>query len=250
VPRSSPNTKERERRNEVGSKSNYRLIVADHRRLWFVYGDVAVAGAFSGSFDFGTREKVRMDLQQFALDIRIVVAAVFVLAGLLKTIARSAPDQLAVLNAIGFSPSRLAQLAVRVLPLAEIALAGWLLSGWKTVEALIAAAIVFLMFSIIIVFAIKRGYQGRCSCFGPTSGPLGIANIVLNAFLLGGALFAMVAEHRASQRALWIADARMSDALAIAFLAFFLSALHLVIRQVESINRMLEQQTKNKVIED
>ena len=182
-----------------------------------------------------------MDLQHLALDIRIVLAGVFFLAGVLKISRQNAAASIALLEAIGVPSLGLVRLSARLLPVAESALAVILITGSRPVEALLLSEILLLTFSAVILIAMKRGYDGACSCFGSRSTSLGMANLILNLPLAIGALFALYVELQNAGPILWIGNVRLPDVLLIVVLSFSLAAVSKMIREVEHLGRVLAE---------
>lgn len=182
-----------------------------------------------------------MYTQHLALDMRIVLAGVFLLSGLLKIIRGNPQDPIALLEAIGISPIRALRLAVHALPVAEIGLGVWLLTASNTVYALMTTAILLLGFSAVLLLAMRRGYEGSCSCFGDSASP-GVASTTFNALLLGGALFAIDFEMSDIGPAQWAVDMSAGDGVAAAVMGSFVFAVRAMIREVESVKRLLNRE--------
>jgi len=108
----------------------------------------------------------------------VVVAAVFVYAGVAKFAtfnnwtfqarALGAPDPFVVL-----------------VPLAEIALAVFLVGGWWFVQTVIAGMLLLSAFTILLLVRLRDPERQPCSCFGATSQrPMSWLDVFRNVLLI------------------------------------------------------------------
>lgn len=108
----------------------------------------------------------------------VVVAAVFVYAGVAKFAtfnnwtfqarALGAPDPFVVL-----------------VPLAEIALAVFLVGGWWFVQTVIAGMLLLSSFTILLLVRLRDPERQPCSCFGATSQrPMSWLDVFRNVLLI------------------------------------------------------------------
>lgn len=118
--------------------------------------------------------------------ILLLLAVVFAAAGASKLMS---PDPFR--NTLRkLAPKRLVPAAALAIPLFELALAAWLLSGVAPRQAAGVAIVVLLAFTAVLLRMWRRGLSG-CGCFGEAadSAPSGIArNVILIALGLAAAL--------------------------------------------------------------
>jgi hypothetical protein len=98
---------------------------------------------------------------------RLLVAATFIVSGLAK-LSTPAGTKRAVAELR--APVWMAAPMSWGLPAVELVLAGALLTGWTGRWAAAAAAIFFIVVSVPVARAIRRGESPRCNCFGKLSG--------------------------------------------------------------------------------
>jgi hypothetical protein len=132
-----------------------------------------------------------MDPSQTNLILRTVFAAIFASAGIVKLVTGDRDKELDLLAAAGIRRQELAVVGVSLLPLAEIALAVWLISSWHTLAAMSAALWLMITFSVILTVAMRAGYQGSCACFGRTSGNIAGA-IAFNGVIIAATSVALI----------------------------------------------------------
>ncbi len=95
--------------------------------------------------------------------IILLLAAVFILAAISKLRARDAFS--AVL--INLIPSPFIGFASIIIPVIELLLAGFLLSGIAPQKAIMASIVMLIIFTVVLAIMWRRGLQG-CACFGET----------------------------------------------------------------------------------
>jgi peroxiredoxin/uncharacterized membrane protein YphA (DoxX/SURF4 family) len=124
------------------------------------------------------------------LVLRVLLAAVFLVAGVAK-LADSAGSREAV---AGFGvPERLAGIAGRLLPLAELCVAVALVPTASARFGAIGAAVLLLTFIAAIGNALARGRAPDCHCFGQVhSAPAGRGTLMRNGVLLAVAGFVAI----------------------------------------------------------
>jgi len=117
---------------------------------------------------------------------RLLLAGVLLVAGVGK-LRENNPGLL--LAEVSFLPLPLARLAARLLPFVELAIGGLLLLGLLTNIAGLAAAAMFLLFSIVLARKLLLGKTENCHCFGSFSaGTLTWGALLRNLLLLTTAL--------------------------------------------------------------
>jgi putative oxidoreductase len=129
------------------------------------------------------------------LAARLVLAAVFVIAGALKL-----GDPAAFANDVAnyqLMPA-LAPLLAATLPCLEIVVGVALLfSRWRRAAALCAAALMAL-FTLAAGTAYARGLDVACGCFGSTSGAIGWTTLVRDVALLAAAILLIALDRPSS----------------------------------------------------
>ena len=95
---------------------------------------------------------------------RLVLGAVFLIAGALKVI--DSQSSVAAVRAYRLLPSSLATIVGWGLPFAEIALGLLLLAGIATRVVAAASAVLLLIFLAAVASAAARGLSIDCGCFG------------------------------------------------------------------------------------
>ncbi|MFN8221765.1 MAG: TlpA family protein disulfide reductase [Gaiellales bacterium] len=182
-------------------------------------------------------------LTVIAISGRVVLAAVFVVAGVAKL--RDRGGTRSALAAFG-APARLVSAAAVVLPVAELATAGLLLPSTTALVGAAVAAGLLLLFTAVVGRSLARGDAPDCRCFGQLrSKPIGRRTLVRNILLLaisGVAVVGTLVEPAESPVA-WIGHLDASGgaivALAVA-LAVTLSAGSVVLMSVmRSYGRVL-----------
>lgn len=121
---------------------------------------------------------------------RLGLAMVFVVAAISKLAGRPGVAEAAA--GLGVAP-RMAQPVARLLPVAELAVAGMLL--WRPSVVVGAAAGLFLLalFTSLVVLNLRRGRRPSCRCFGQVGeAPIGARTVVRNVVLMGLALVVLV----------------------------------------------------------
>lgn len=174
-----------------------------------------------------------------ALDLRLILSAVFLSAGVLKLI-RGKGEEEDLLFAVGFGNGRAVRTSIRALPFAEIALGLWLLGAWYAWLALGLSVSLLMAFLAVLFLAYRAGFQGGCSCFGARSGrPIGPSDLVFDSMLIVVALLAIAVGYRQGfppQPAWSMAG---EDTIAIVLIALYFGAVHLLLREVESVARAI-----------
>jgi uncharacterized membrane protein YphA (DoxX/SURF4 family)/peroxiredoxin len=145
---------------------------------------------------------------------RIALAGVFAVAGAAKLLDRQGARD--ALRGFGLPAALCAPLAVAV-PIAELAIAAALLSGWSARSAALAAVGLLTVFSAGIGHALARGERVDCHCFGPLNqGPAGRGALVRNGIFAALALFIAVAPQAPGPAiSAWLGE--RSDADRVAF---------------------------------
>jgi uncharacterized membrane protein YphA (DoxX/SURF4 family) len=187
------------------------------------------------------------------LTIRLVLAGVFVVAGIAKVADfhgfRESVEQFGV-------PGPAGRIVARGLPVLEIAV-GLLLVWSRTAEiaAAVAAALLFC-FAVVVVVSMVRGRSVQCHCFGGISSqPVGWRTVVRNAVHFAAAILVAVGAgdwapmslgHELGRASIGTALALvglLAAALAIAFLAWFaVSVVHQngrMLARIESLEAAL-----------
>lgn len=117
--------------------------------------------------------------------IRLVLAAVFLVAGLAKLADLAGSRQ--ALRAFGV-PARLADPFGLLFPLAELAVAVALVPPLTAWWGALGALLLLLLFVVGIAFNLARGRQPDCHCFGQLhSAPAGWPTLIRNLVLAAGA---------------------------------------------------------------
>jgi uncharacterized membrane protein YphA (DoxX/SURF4 family) len=65
--------------------------------------------------------------------------------------------------------ANLAWLVSRVVPVVELVLGVWLLTGWRADWAAVAGFLLLAVFTVVLFSAWWRGLEIDCACFGPMS---------------------------------------------------------------------------------
>jgi thiol-disulfide isomerase/thioredoxin len=150
------------------------------------------------------------------LATRILLAGVFIVAGAAK-LADIAGSRQAV---IGFGvPERVAGIAGRLLPLAELCVGVALIPTGTAVAGAIGAIVLLVAFVAAIATALARGRAPDCHCFGQVhSAPAGPATLARNAVLLGVAAFVAIGgwNDAGASATQWVTTASTAALVAIA----------------------------------
>jgi len=126
----------------------------------------------------------------FVLIARLVLAAVFAVAGVAKLTDRKGTRSAAVVFG---APERFAGALAIALPLAELAVAGLLLPASTAVYGALGAVALLALFTGAIAVSLARGQAPDCHCFGQLhSAPTSWKTLVRNGVLLGIGIVALV----------------------------------------------------------
>lgn len=125
------------------------------------------------------------------LVLRLALAGVLFTAGGLKLIRR--PRLEALPQALHFPTNRVVSGSLGMVPVIEILLAAWLLTGLRIALALGIVLLIFFAFTAILLSLVRRGYGGSCACFGSVDEhPVGLVQIGRNALLIAATTLAFV----------------------------------------------------------
>ena len=171
-------------------------------------------------------------------NLRMVVASVLLFAGVLKIIQwrATAKGQTRLIHAVGMKSTHVVSITVALLPVIELALAAWLLTGRRASVALVASTTMLALFSFILLKALRAGYDGPCTCFGSTGGDdrIRVTHIVLNIFLACISLLAAILEYgRGSMPSKSLTTFNTLDLALFLFLSLALLAVHALLLQIE-----------------
>jgi uncharacterized membrane protein YphA (DoxX/SURF4 family) len=86
------------------------------------------------------------------------------------------------------------------LPLFEIALGIWILSGWKIRRSALAGAALLLFFIVLLSITYARGIEADCGCGFGGDEPISIQAIARDSLMLIPALYLLIAEPLLSRR--------------------------------------------------
>lgn len=95
---------------------------------------------------------------------RLLLGTVLFAAGSLKLTAGEGFTRTA--QALGIPLGRLTDSGLRTLPVIELVLGGWLLTGIWPAPALGLTVLLFAAFSLVVLALLRSGYRGPCACFG------------------------------------------------------------------------------------
>jgi hypothetical protein len=128
-----------------------------------------------------------VDRDAYGVVAAILLGAAFVLAGASKLAAgRTWPGQGAGLGAPPWS--------IRPLPWIELGLGAILISNLVRRPAAIAALVLLVVFSGLLIARLREGRHPPCACFGAWSAsPLGVGHLVRNGVLVALAVVAAAA---------------------------------------------------------
>jgi uncharacterized membrane protein YphA (DoxX/SURF4 family) len=119
--------------------------------------------------------------------IILLLAAIFILAAISKFRSRDAFGEV-LRNLI---PAPFVKFIVAIVPLSELLLAGFLLSGVAQKKAVATAIALLIVFTIILGVMWRRGLKG-CACFGETvNADTSASGILRNLILIAGAVFVL-----------------------------------------------------------
>jgi hypothetical protein len=126
-------------------------------------------------------------MQYVLLACRVVIGAVFVVSALSKVRRRSAFTEFAgsvgaLVPAVRGAAPVLAAAGVA----AELAIAAATLWGRSQRWGLTGAALLLLLFSVVLARAIRRGVTTPCRCLGASPQPPGAPQLIRNAVLFAG----------------------------------------------------------------
>ena len=161
----------------------------------------------------------------WALGARILLAAVFVVAGVAK-LADTPGTRRAIADFIG--AERLARPLAVLLPLAELTVAGLLLPATTAVAGAAGALALLALFAVAIAVSLARGRAPECHCFGQLhSAPANRWTLARNGMLLAVAGFVLAVEREESLSGVaWIGRL---DATALVALVAALAVVGLVV---------------------
>jgi peroxiredoxin len=172
---------------------------------------------------------------------RLVLAAVFVVAGLAKLADRHGARHAATDFGV---PERLAGIFGIALPLAELAVAVALIPTSTAVWGALAALVLLLAFGGAIAWNLARGRTPDCHCFGALhSEPAGWRTLTRNAGLAGVSVFVLAGGWSDPGRSAvaWIGRLDTAGALAVAALAVAVSIAVAATWAYRRLRRRLEE---------
>lgn len=146
-------------------------------------------------------------------------------AGLSKMLsARTSESLSAALTSLEISPH-----FIKGIVTAELLLGTWLISGFDPVTAVAVTALTLTVFSIGLLFLIRRGYRGTCGCFLFSERPVSRSDIDRNIALIVACVFAVwsPARNACIADALYLPEA-LVPVLGIATTALFIFAFALI----------------------
>jgi thiol-disulfide isomerase/thioredoxin/uncharacterized membrane protein YphA (DoxX/SURF4 family) len=159
-----------------------------------------------------------------ALVARLVLAAVFAVAGATKLADREATRR--AVTDFG-APERLSGLLAIVIPLTELTAAFLLVPPVTAVAGAVGALALLLLFSAAIAWNLAHGRAPECNCFGQLhSAPTGWATLARNGALAAIALLALVGSVRDPS---WSAPAGLGDLGTAELAAIALGAVSIVL---------------------
>jgi uncharacterized membrane protein YphA (DoxX/SURF4 family) len=147
-------------------------------------------------------------LDRVRLASRLLLVMTLAASGLLKIYSVNTTAK--ALEALNLASKPLRELAGRLLPVAELALALWLAAGWQAIWSAVAAVALMTVFNFALWSLQRIGYQGGCGCFGDKgTGPVRRVHLVRNVFLLAAAveLLPPAWQGREATEALWMVPA-------------------------------------------
>jgi len=120
----------------------------------------------------------------FVLFARLCVGGVFLVSGFAKLADREGTA--VAMSRYPFLPRGSGRFIAYVFPYIELAIAAMLVLGLLTRLAALASALLFVLFTVLVVYDLTRGQQQSCHCFGRISAEkLTPLAVVRNLFLLG-----------------------------------------------------------------
>ena len=120
----------------------------------------------------------------FVLFARLCVGGVFLVSGLAKLADREGTA--VAMSRYPFLPKGSGRFIAYVFPYIELAIAGMLVLGLLARMAAVSAALLFVAFTVLVVYDLTRGQQQSCHCFGRISAEkLTPVAVVRNLLLLG-----------------------------------------------------------------
>jgi uncharacterized membrane protein YphA (DoxX/SURF4 family) len=138
---------------------------------------------------------------------RCILAGIFIYPGYIKsdlahfeTIPDRAFDFSMAIEKYRLVPEKLVWPLATYLPLFEIALGIWILSGWKIRRSALTGAVLLLFFIAVLSFTYSRGIKADCGCgFGPNE-PISLQAIARDSLMLIPALYLLIAKPLRSRR--------------------------------------------------
>lgn len=150
-----------------------------------------------------------------ALASRLVLAAVFAVAGLSKLVDRAGTR--AGLAEFGV-PMRLVAVTAVVVPLAELTVAALLIPATTAVAGALGALVLLVLFSAVVAINLARGRAPACHCFGQLhSAPASTRTLVRNGVLAGVAILALwgLVSDDAQSPVAWLGQLEPSEVVAV-----------------------------------
>lgn len=184
-----------------------------------------------------------MDIYHLGFSIRLTLAAVLLVAGILKAWGKwvaGRETRVDILDSIGI-PHAVSTPIAWSLPIIEVGLGGLLLTRWHVTEALSATSILVMGFTIVLALAMRNGYTGGCSCFGNSGGTVGIVSIGFNAVLLIGAGSAIAIRiYFGNVPALSVGQLTSDDIAVTGILASVIFASRQMLEEIDVVKRLLD----------
>ncbi len=176
-----------------------------------------------------------MEVFDVNLSIRLVLAGVFLMAGLLKLTRANRMEVVNVLHAAGLRHPVLTRAAGIPLALFELVLGSMILTEDFANSALAITALLLVVFIVFLLTAIGRGYSGSCSCFGPWRGPVDGSAVFFDMSLVALSLVALFAFDDVKR----VRDVSVFELLAGGGIALWLLAVKMLTHEVVAVRQRL-----------
>lgn len=179
----------------------------------------------------------------FALTSRLMLAELFLISGTVK-IMRSPSGHLAMLRVVFGTVGPWAQRLVRLLPSFELILGLWLSIGFAVPGAVIIAVGLLVVFTLVLLDAMRKGYAGPCMCFGATSNaPISMINIALNTIFIAGGLFSLSQCKRDLSVLKPVWQVTVTEAVVVMLSSLTLGSVYMLYRETEGFIREIRRST-------
>lgn len=180
-------------------------------------------------------------MNMILLAVRLLLAAVFAVAGVAKLIDRRGAER--AVTDLGL-PQTAAPLLAWIVPVTELTVAAGLLPAASAWWGGVAALVLLAAFTAAIAINLLRGRAPDCHCFGQlTAGPIGRGTLVRNLLLMTAAGLLLLSPKQAGSLSAiaWLAELTAGERALVAISTIAVALLATVVRLLVGLQKQNER---------